>query len=644
MMGVRAYLLRIFLPSPTTSLALSDSHTVTLGADASASMPSILTHGFLNALIDNSGAIIYVKDHQARFQLVNSRFETDLGLPRAAVLGKTNTELFGAEVARQFEKTDFQVLKDGKTVHVMETLTVGGQLRHYRSVKFPIYGPDGTLDAMCGMSTDVTDQQRAHQELAVSESRFRQMFNQHHIPKLLIDAQTGMIVEGNQAAEQFYGYDGSELKDRSIFDLTVSDTQRLMEKIATVQRDGMLRCELVHQSKNGMTRDVEVFAGKLEIENRELIYSIITDISESKQAQSLASQLMTIVERANVPIILTDTEGSITYLNEAATKLMGIRADEAVGRTGLAWLTNESRENLTGEAAAIARANGYWMGRSELLTRDRAVVSVMHALVSRLDADGRFNGFASILSDVSELEHTMDVLRVKNEELLLINEELDKFVYSTSHDLRAPLMAVIGLIDLTLDHPEVTEAVRENLHLMRSSIQRSDTVIRNILDYSRNNRVAISVKPTRIRDMVMGYVDSIRHLPMARNVRFESDIDPDAVLHTDPVRLESILSNLISNAYKYQRSNHPEPLVKVRYRKMGHWGEFRITDNGIGIPEKFQNRLFGMFSRLTEQSDGSGLGLFIAASMARKLDGSIVVDSTEGVGSTFTILIPDRKA
>lgn len=604
--------------------------------------PSILTDGFLSGLIDNSGAIIYVKDRTGRFLLVNRRFETDLGLPREAAIGRTNTDLFGSEVARHFEETDRQVLDSGRTVEVVETMRVGDSQRHYRSVKFPIYGPGGRLDAMCGMSTDITEEVRAHQELANSESRFRQMFNQHHIPKLLIDAESGMIVQGNQAAELFYGYEESELKARSIFDLTVSDTQRLMEKMATVQRDGMLRCELVHQSKNGLTRDVEVFAGKLEIDNRELIYSIVTDISESKQAQSLASQLMTIVERANVPIILTDTDGVVTYLNEAAMHLLGVRAEEVIDRRGMDWLTPGSRDLVLSEGVPQARSNGYWMGKSQLMTPDRAVVSVMHALVSREDTDGRFNGFASILSDVSELEHTLDVLRGKNEELLLINEELDKFVYSTSHDLRAPLMAVVGLIDLTLDHPEATDAIRENLDLMKASIQRSDMVIRNILDYSRNNRVAISVKPVRIRQMVMGYVASIRHLPKARNVRFEADIHPDAVLHTDPVRLESILSNLISNAYKYQRANHPDPTVKVRYRKMGHWGEIRISDNGIGIPENIQNRLFTMFSRLTEQSDGSGLGLFIAASMARKLDGSIVVDSTEGVGSTFTILIPDR--
>jgi PAS domain S-box-containing protein len=482
-----------------------------------------------------------------------------------------------------------------------------------------------------GLDNDISH--RMQGELQASETRFRQMFEQHHIPKLLLDATTGDILQANSAAANFYGMSQSSLVEKSIFDLVSSDHTQLMEKMNTVQTEGTLRCEMVHRAADKRNVPVEVFAGKVTLDGRDVIYSIITDVSERVKATNLADQLMNIVSHANTPIALFDTNGVISYLNHAAAKLIQVTEEDIErGLHGLDWFTPESTALLKSVAIPKAIEQGYWSGKTMIRSKNGVVVPVLSSLVCHRDANDVVLGYASIMQDVSDLEAT-------NNELVKINAELDRFVYSTSHDLRAPLTSVMSLIDLAEDL-QPTGDMAEYLELMKSSINRTDQVIRNILIYSRNSRMEVTHDTIDLYQQVSSYFDSIRHQPMIEGIRFEIDIAPKTIIVSDRIRLESIYSNLISNAFKYHRDSGDDRFVRISFWQTDTDMVLTVADNGTGILNEHKTKLFQMFTRFSEHSQGSGLGLYICSEIVTKLGGRIDMDSTHGKGSTFTVHLP----
>ena len=253
----------------------------------------------------------------------------------------------------------------------------------------------------------------------------------------------------------------------------------------------------------------------------------------------------------------------------------------------------------------------------------------------------------SLLPDViNELDATkmggnnsMDELQKKNSELEKINFELDRFVYSASHDLRSPLTSVLGLLYLL--RTEVKEDhLLHYVSLMEESILKLDNIIRDIVAYSRNNRTQIQLEEITIKELLNDVNSGLRYL---ENGEFELDnvirLNGPISMVSDRNRLQIILNNLISNAIKYRHpSRKPEITVDVATSQKGI--NINLSDNGIGIPENQQDKIFDMFYRSNDKSSGSGLGLYIVRETVKKLDGSISVQSKVNTGTQFQILLP----
>lgn len=228
----------------------------------------------------------------------------------------------------------------------------------------------------------------------------------------------------------------------------------------------------------------------------------------------------------------------------------------------------------------------------------------------------------------------------KNSELKKVNEELDRFVYSVSHDLRSPLSSILGLINIarhTQDRPELEEI----LDMIQGRVNSQDHFIREIIDYSRNARTETTIERIRVNELVEEIILSLRYHHGADRIDFRNTVPSELVVHSDKIRLRVILSNLIGNAIKYHDLKKEEPFIEVRADVEEH--ALIVEDNGSGMTPEHRERIFHMFYRASDQSTGSGLGLFITQEAVVKLDGAIKVSSTHGKGSTFTVLLPLQK-
>jgi signal transduction histidine kinase len=235
-------------------------------------------------------------------------------------------------------------------------------------------------------------------------------------------------------------------------------------------------------------------------------------------------------------------------------------------------------------------------------------------------------------------------LRHQNEELVKINKELDSFVYSVSHNLRAPLMSVLGLINLVqIENKKSDEALNNYFGMMQHSIHKLDDTLKEILDYSRNARSELNIDLVDLRRMIDESFERLMYLEGSEDIDKNIEVEQDAPLYSDPYRLSVIINNLVSNAIKYRDPNKQRNEIHIRAKINTAALELTFRDNGIGISEEFKPKIFDMFFRATERSEGAGLGLYIVKETIEKLMGTIEVESRMGEGTSFKIRVPNMK-
>jgi signal transduction histidine kinase len=233
-------------------------------------------------------------------------------------------------------------------------------------------------------------------------------------------------------------------------------------------------------------------------------------------------------------------------------------------------------------------------------------------------------------------------LAARNDQLLKINQELDSLVYSVSHNLRAPLMSVLGLLNLAKDEAN-REALCKYYELMESSIKRLDDTVKEILDYSRNARQELSLERVDLRRLIDETLEKMKYMTNFDKLDIEISVKDKVVYNSDYYRLSVIINNIISNAIKYQDTSKSQSFLKIRVVVDASAAKFHFEDNGIGIDPQFLPKIFNMFFRATAKNEGSGLGLYIVKEAIEKLNGHIEIDSAPGKGTIFRMELPNHS-
>jgi PAS domain S-box-containing protein len=256
--------------------------------------------------------------------------------------------------------------------------------------------------------------------------------------------------------------------------------------------------------------------------------------------------------------------------------------------------------------------------------------------------NGIVTGLTIYSRDITLQKKTEDLLKEQNQELTKINSELDRFVYSASHDLRAPLMSVKGLLNMIKVDPEKSNT-NQYLQLIETSVDKLDHFITEIIHYSRNSRMEIIPKAIDFKSIVEESIQSLKYMDQADQVESVINIHSKQDFYSDAGRLLIIFNNIISNSVRY-RDKWKESFVRIDITTDKDRAIIRISDNGIGIADEFKDKIFKMFFRATADSKGSGLGLYIVKSTVEKLDGTIHLSSKLGEGTSFEIEIPNLKS
>jgi signal transduction histidine kinase len=265
-------------------------------------------------------------------------------------------------------------------------------------------------------------------------------------------------------------------------------------------------------------------------------------------------------------------------------------------------------------------------------------VRLLNVLGKKTEGLDLFGSVDLLLISLIGMGMVMWFLEDERERLNEENKELDSFLSSTSHDLRTPIASILGLTYLgRIELQE--EKARTFMNIIEERIKKLDLIISDILNLSRSKKIDVKIEELDLRELLEETTADIKFNKGASSIFLDYQAHPSHIFKSDYNQIKIILNNLLTNAVKYHNLDQPHPFIKVTFKRNRHVVEISVEDNGRGISREDVPKIFDMFFRAAEDTDGTGLGLYIVKEALNKIKGIIFVDSELGEGSKFRIVL-----
>lgn len=501
----------------------------------------------------------------------------------------------------------------------------------------PTRMPDGVV--VChGIITDITQRKVLEQRHRESDKKYRELVE--HIPLGIGIHAEGKLVYANRYALEMMGATRPEdLLGKNVLELVHPDYRDVVRERMRLVLHGIEvpAIEQKYVRLDGKIIDVETAAYPFSHHGIPAVQIIAKDITEKKQAlesmrktETLFSQLF---QNSPMAIVILDDKGNVVQINQGFHEMFGYSVEELKGRGLNSFIVPEELEAEGNDLNSLI--SSYKVIRIETLRRrkDGEMLSLIVYGVP-VHMEDKTIGIFGVYVDITEQKKIEKELKIRN-------TELDNFVYKVSHDLRAPLSSILGLVNLA-NMPGNDDNPGTYITLIGRKVEQLDHFISDVLSHSKNLKQDVTIEKVDVKQIVANTFTDLSYLRNVELIHKEIDIE-GTEFYCDRWRLAEIFRNLISNAIKYRRMDIEKPMVKVTVKITDLEAEISFSDNGIGIePDKLLN-IFEMFYRASTQSDGSGLGLYIVKNAVEKLGGQIDVFSRPLQGTEFKIILPNQR-
>jgi PAS domain S-box-containing protein len=539
----------------------------------------------LQAILDNTPAVIYIKDLEGRYLLANRRFLEIFHLRPEQVLGRTDHNVHPAEIAEAVRANDRAVVAAGAPVELDEQVLQDGRLHDYLSVKFPLHDDVGRIAAVCGISTDITERQKTRGEL---------------------ERRASELAAVNTLTREA----GASLVRQRVVDA-------VLDRVVEVVRPDTA---LVFLRRGG---DL-VLAGQRAPDPR---YAH-GETPPHRVGECLCGRVLERGEPCFSSDIHADprctwTECKAAGLNAFAA-LPLTAGGTVLGVLGLGAAANRPFDDDAPFLEALASA---------------AALSLQNALLFEQVTDQSKMLERRVAERTAELESA-------NAKLLELDRLKSLFIASMSHELRTPLNSIIGFSGVLLKGlaGPLNDEQRDQLQRVSRAGKLLLSLVTDVIDIAKIESGKITPYPGSfpLGPLLEEAKDAVAKDAADKGLALSVVLDPDTLeLHTDRRRLHQCLLNLLSNAVKFTAAG----AVAVEARGEGDQVTIAVADTGPGIAPEDLGRLFGSFVRLVTPGQatvpGTGLGLYLTRKLAREiLGGEVSVESTLGAGSRFTLQLP----
>ena len=551
--------------------------------------------------------------------------------PEDVRAGKPERALQQALVEGQWEDEGWRVRKDGSRFWANVIIT-------------PLHDAQGTPLGFAKLTRDLTERRRAEAVLRQNEERLRLMVDSVKDYAIIMLDREGRVISWNAGAERTKGYRAEEILGRhfSRFYPPEDVAQGKPEwELERAMRDGQFEDEGWRVRKDGSRFWANVVITPVRDAQQVLVgfAKVTRDATERRRAEAEIRRQRGFTEQlinsSTDGILAFDRECRYTLWSQGMARISGVTAEEVMGRPALEVFpffrdTGEDKHYATALEGRKVNAEG---GRYSV--HEPAAHVVLEAQYSPLVGDdGQVVGGLAVVRDVTERKRV-------EEELARSNAELEKFSYSVSHDLRAPLRAIDGFARaLHEDYGPALNADGQRLiGVIRDNAQRMGQLIDALLNFSRAGRQQLVTTTVDLTALAQSVVDELRRT--AGGVAVEVSLQPLPPITGDATLLRQVVVNLIGNAFKFSR-HRTHPHVDIAAHREGDTVIYYVRDNGAGFDMRYKDKLFGVFQRLhhVEEFEGTGVGLALAQRIIDRHGGRIWAEAKPNEGATFYFTLP----
>jgi PAS domain S-box-containing protein len=620
----------------------------------------------LSAISDNIADGIFLGVMGGGFQYVNRAFLQLSGYKTLDQLKDIKPYHLFVQTKRWSEIKS--QLKRNKTVRNEQALfnRKGGK-NFWGSISLTVF-KDQDQEYFVGSVQDITRQKQAEKQLNESRNFLDNVMRTVAAPIFVKDSKHRHVMF-NDAFCWFTDLSRRQLLGKTDYDFfSKEDCDGYWKVDSQVLRTG--KVVLNHEKitlQDGKTKHMLTIKSRyVNDEGEKFVIGFITDISEitkhEEEINAVNANLMGVMESTQESIYAIDTKLCYIAFNKNHARIAkliygasiqpgGSSVEYLKGTDDEKWVTAELKRALKGENFVSEQHI------NQTRYKDKYIETTYNPI---FNTKNEVTGVAVFVRDITHRKKSEEKLKILNddlasqnwklaaqeedlkstlEELSERNFELDQLMYKTSHDLRSPLSSILGLVNLANLDPNNQLTY---LNKIESRIKKLDEFIRSMLNYARVSRGEIYFERINLRELIQDCIRELDHLENFNSVKTEVQITHENhVFKSDPLRMRIIIGNIISNAFKYYNPEVKSKL-KIEANLNPMFVEILIHDNGIGIKREHLKKIFDMFYRATEKSQGSGLGMYIVKQAIDKLKGNILVKSTFGKGTIIKIVVPNN--
>ncbi|MBL3658615.1 PAS domain S-box protein [Fulvivirga sediminis] len=507
---------------------------------------------------------------------------------------------------------------------------------------------EGELVMLEGSIKDVTEQKLAKQKITLEKELSDSIIN--NLPGIFyLYNRKGRFLRWNHNFIQVTGYSPEELKRITAHDLFEEGEERelIKKKISEIFETGYAEVESDFLLKSGEKIPYYLNGWRIVYQNEPCVIGVGIDISERRKAEKelIASEmkLKAFFNNTSDGHLLLDLSGNVLSFNPVANRIAQNIWLEPLEEGSSIWHRMDKRHEPQAKLWFETVLEGEEI-KEEINLPDGIDKSEWWLLNATLAKDNEKKAFGVAIKviNIEPMKQVNQRLMQSNEQINKAKNELDQFVYKSSHDLRGPLTSVLGLVNLA-ERDVSTNSFDVYLDKIRNSIVKLDHYIKDIIDFSYNSSSIVKKDGIDLRQLLEMVMDDLRDLPNADNIDIEINFDNQAELKGDFNRLKTVITNIVSNAILYQDVEKMLSLLVIKAHVDQKELRMSFRDNGIGIGLQFQDQAFDMFSRGCISSKGSGLGLYIVKEIINTLQGEVKIYSEEGLYTQVEFKVPNAS-
>ena len=496
------------------------------------------------------------------------------------------------------------------------------------------------------------ERKRISIQLEESEEKYRNLFHFSPTPMWVYNMDNYHFLDVNEAAIRNYGFGREEFLSMTIKDIRPKeDIIRLEDAVQFSKKNPstFFTGEFRHKKKSGEIFEVEIQSNVIEFNGIKSEIVLATDITKKKVEEHRLKLLESVITNATDSILITEAEPfdlpgpRIIYVNDAFTKMTGYTKEEVIGETPrILQGSKTSRKTL--DKLRLALEN--WEScEVELINyrKNGEEFWVNFTIVPIANEKGWFTHWIAIERDITLKKKEEQEKEQLIRELTQNISDIRQFAYITSHNLRAPLSNLIGLLNLTEDIDVQDETLKEILFGFKTSTNHLNETVEDLIKILIiKDKNSIAQEEIQFETIFQKVFTQTKNLIKENNPKIKYDFSLAPNVFFNPVYLESIFLNLFTNALKYSSPTRNLE-IKIHSKRIGNEIQLEFEDNGIGINlKRHKDRVFGLYQRFHNHPNSKGLGLYLVKSQLETLGARIEIESRVDEGTKFFIKFKEK--